>query len=366
MQDEAPPVPASPAQPQPALTSLSPRKTGLSRRRLLIGGVGLIGLSASATGAYAGAIEPSDLLVTRYALTPPNWPAGRKLTIAVIADLHAGGPHMTLPHIAHIVDTTNALHCDVVVLLGDFKAYYKFNFMPVDDPLWAGELGRLRAPLGVWSILGNHDWWHDLHGVRSALANARIPVLENDAVLLGPPGQKFWLAGIGDQLAHWIGRGRFRGVDDLPGTLARVHTDDPVVLLVHEPDIFTQVPHARRAHAGRSHPWRTDPRAVHLAAIRAVGLRCALRLRPHRRRQSAHDRVGRAWHQRHSGAPWRAAGNSARHARRLIRKTPVARRPKANGAGRRASAAVTVQFAKLSKALTQPDRERRRQRQLVR
>jgi hypothetical protein len=198
-------------------------KTGLSRRRLLIGSVGLIGLSASATGAYAGAIESSDLLVTCYALTPPNWPAGQKLTIAVIADLHAGGPHMTLPHIAHIVDTTNALHCDVVVLLGDFKASYKFNFMPVDDPLWAGELGRLRAPLGVWAILGNHDWWHDLHGVRSALANARIPVLENDAVLLGPPGQKFWLAGIGDQLAHWIGRGRFRGVDDLPGTLARVH-----------------------------------------------------------------------------------------------------------------------------------------------
>ena len=240
MQDEVPPVSTAPAQPQPALNSL--HKTGLSRRRLLIGSVGLIGLSASATGAYAGAIEPSDLLVTRYALTPPNWPAGQKLTIAVIADLHAGGPHMTLPHIAHIVDTTNALHCDVVVLLGDFKAFYKFNFMPVDDPLWAGELGRLRAPLGVWSILGNHDWWHDLHGVRSALANARIPVLENDAVLLGPPGQKFWLAGIGDQLAHWIGRGRFRGVDDLPGTLARVHTDDPVVLLVHEPDIFTQVP----------------------------------------------------------------------------------------------------------------------------
>jgi uncharacterized protein len=236
----------APAQTRPALNALPAgkigSKNGLSRRRLLIGSVGLIGLSASATGAYAGAIEPSDLLVTRCALTPPNWPAGQKLTIAVIADLHAGGPHMTLPHIAHIVDTANALHCDVVVLLGDFKAFYKFNFMPVDDPLWAAELGRLRAPLGVWAILGNHDWWHDLHGVRSALANARIPVLENDAVLLGPPGQKFWLAGIGDQLAHWISRGRFRGVDDLPGTLARVHTDDPVVLLVHEPDIFTQVP----------------------------------------------------------------------------------------------------------------------------
>jgi uncharacterized protein len=244
MEDEAPLVSSAPAQTRPALNSLPLRKTGngLSRRRLLIGGVGLIGLSASATGAYAGAIEPSDLLVTRYALTPPNWPAGQKLTIAVVADLHAGGPHMTLPHIAHIVDTTNALHCDVVVLLGDFKAFYKFNFMPVDDPLWAAELGRLRAPLGVWAILGNHDWWHDLHGVRDALADARIPVLENDAVLLGPPGQKFWLAGLGDQLAHWVGPGWFHGVDDLPGTMARVHTDDPVVLLVHEPDIFTQVP----------------------------------------------------------------------------------------------------------------------------
>jgi len=61
-------------------------------------------------------------------------------------------------------------------------------------------------------------------------------------MLLGAPGQKFWLAGIGDQLAHRLGHGRFRGVDDLPGTLARVHTDDPVLLLVHEPDIFPRVP----------------------------------------------------------------------------------------------------------------------------
>ena len=55
----------------------------------------------------------------------------------------------------------------------------------------------------------------------------RIPILENDAVLLGHAGQQFWLAGLGDQLAYRLGRGRFRGVDDLPGTLARVTTDDP-------------------------------------------------------------------------------------------------------------------------------------------
>jgi len=214
----------------------------LTRRRLITGAIGLVGLTASATAAYAAAIEPLGLLVTPYALTPPGWPSGRKLTITVIADLHAGGPDMTLPHVARVVDTANALNSDIVVLLGDFKAWYRFKTVAVDDALWSAELARLQAPLGVWAILGNHDWWHDLTGVRNALANVRIPLLENDAVLLGPPGRQFWLAGLGDQLAHWIGRGQFRGADDLPGTMARIKTDDPVLLLAHEPDIFVKIP----------------------------------------------------------------------------------------------------------------------------
>jgi uncharacterized protein len=242
-------VPATPAQ-----TAAVATHRGLSRRQLIAGGIGLIGLSASGTGAYAGAVEPTDLLVTPYTLTPPNWPAGQKLTITVIADLHAGGPHITLPQVARIVDTANALHSDLTVLLGDFRAHYKFPTEQVDDSLWGAELARLRAPLGVWSILGNHDWWFDIHGVRKALADAHIPVLENNAILLGEPGRKFWLAGIGDQLAHWIGPGRFRGMDDLPGTLSQIRTDDPVVLLVHEPDIFTRVPeHVALTLAGHTH-----------------------------------------------------------------------------------------------------------------
>jgi uncharacterized protein len=230
-------VPATSAQ-----TAALAAKPGLSRRQLIAGGIGLVGLSASATGAYAGVVEPTDLLVTPYIVTPPNLPAGQKLTVTVIADLHAGGPHITLPQIARIVDTANALHSDLIVLLGDYKAHYKLPLEPIEDALWGAELGRLRAPLGVWAILGNHDWWFDAHGVRKALADAHIPLLENDAVLLGASGRKFWLAGLGDQLAHWVGPGRFRGVDNLPGTLGQIRTDDPVLLLVHEPDIFPRVP----------------------------------------------------------------------------------------------------------------------------
>ncbi len=216
-------------------------KPRVTRRRVLTGAAGLLGLSAG-TAVYAAAIEPDGLVVTRYAPALPGWPAGRKLTITVIADLHAGGPDMQLGHIRRIVDRASALQSDIVLLLGDFIASYRFAITKVSDPVWAAELARLKAPLGTWAILGNHDWWHDLKGVRAALAGVNIPVLENDAVLLGPAGQRFWLAGIGDQLAIPLGHGRFRGVDDLPLTLSRITTDDPVLLMVHEPDIFPRVP----------------------------------------------------------------------------------------------------------------------------
>ena len=214
----------------------------VTRRRLLGAGLGVAGLAASSTAVYAGAIEPQGLIVTRYAPAPAAWPQGRKLTITAIADLHAGGPDMQIEHVRDIVARANALDADIIVLLGDFIAWYRFPYARVPDPLWAAELQKLSAPLGVWGILGNHDWWHDLRGVKGALAGVRIPVLQNEAVLLGPPGRKFWLAGLGDQLAYPLGHGRFFGVDDLPWTMTQIKTDDPVLLLAHEPDIFPRVP----------------------------------------------------------------------------------------------------------------------------
>jgi hypothetical protein len=214
----------------------------VTRRRLLATAAGALGASAASTALYAAAVEPQGLAVTRYAPAPAAWPADRKLSITVIADLHAGGPDMMLEHIREVVDTANSLKSDLIVLLGDYIARYRFATEQVSEAEWSAELARLHAPLGTWAILGNHDWWYDPARVRSALANARIPVLENKAVRLGGGGAPFWLAGIGDQLAFRLGHGRYRGVDDLAGTLAQIGTDDPVLLLVHEPDIFTRVP----------------------------------------------------------------------------------------------------------------------------
>lgn len=229
----------------------------ISRRRFLktlgISGAGVVGLSG-----YGFAIEPMwRLEVTRYRVTPVGWPRDLKLSIGVIADVHAGGPAMPIERIEGIVEQTNALKPDITVLLGDFAASHKFKLRSVRPEAWSAALAQLKAPLGVHAILGNHDWWDDLTAQRSGkgpvlgrrmLERSGIPVYENDATRLVKDGHRFWLAGLGDQLAFITSRRKkawrtFEGVDDLDGTLAKV-TDDtaPVILLAHEPDVFPRVP----------------------------------------------------------------------------------------------------------------------------
>ncbi|TIT29342.1 MAG: metallophosphoesterase, partial [Mesorhizobium sp.] len=219
----------------------------------LIGGSFLSMVSLS---AYAVGIEPMLLThVKRYFLTPPHWPADLKLRVVVLADIHACRPWMTPERIASLAEEANELKPDVIVMLGDFPAGTRLVSDWVDASEWAPALSGLKAPLGVWSILGNHDWWEDRAAQaagagptisRKALERVGIPVLENDVVRLEKDGHGFWLAGLADQLALRPGRawGRtdFKGLDDLDGTLAKVSDNAPIILLAHEPDIFPKVP----------------------------------------------------------------------------------------------------------------------------
>ncbi|MGA0530391.1 metallophosphoesterase [Hansschlegelia sp. KR7-227] len=232
----------------------------LITRRSLVAAAGAGFLASLSGGAYAGYIEPTVLLgVTTYDLTPPGWPADFPLDIAVVTDVHACEPYVPLARVARVVETVNALQPDLIVHLGDHEASHRFVQKRVPSTEWAAALADLSAPLGLYTILGNHDWWHNEIEIRSALDGARIRVMENEAELIEHRGRRFWLAGLGDQLAHWIGRGGFRGVDDLPGTMAKVTTDDPLLLLIHEPDAFVNVSQrvsltlAGHTHGGQIH-----------------------------------------------------------------------------------------------------------------
>ena len=229
----------------------------LSRRQFLKA-TGVATAGSIGFGGYAIA-QPWGLGVTRYRVSPPQWPSGLRVKLAVLADLHACEPWMGIDRIQGIVARTNALQPDCVLLLGDYVAGHRMSrySQAVPHKVWAGALAGLRAPLGVHAVLGNHDWWEDVAVQRRrcgptraglALQTAGIPVYQNDCVRLSKDSTGFWLAGLGDQWAfsakeHGPEQRRgYEGVDDLSRTLHHVGDDAPVILMVHEPDVFAQVP----------------------------------------------------------------------------------------------------------------------------
>ncbi|WP_237480544.1 metallophosphoesterase [Lichenibacterium dinghuense] len=198
-------------------------------------------------GAWAATGETMMTpLVRRYAVTAPRWPDGFTLRLGVISDIHACEPWMPAERVHAIAQQCNALEPDLVLLLGDFNAGHRLVSGPVMPGAWAEALSVLRAPLGTYAILGNHDWWHGpvpgmpggAEDVRRALRAIRVEVLENRAVPLSKGGHRFWLAGMLDLMS----RGRLAHVErivaDMDATLRQVVDDAPVVMLVHEPNAF--------------------------------------------------------------------------------------------------------------------------------
>jgi predicted MPP superfamily phosphohydrolase len=215
----------------------------ITRRHFVIG----LGTAATATlgfVGYAAAFEPRfRLVIKEWDLPTPRWPHAQPLRIVIVTDIHACRPWMPPERIRSIVERANALGGDIIVVLGDFVSGISERLRSgrVKAAEWGPALSGLSAPLGVHAILGNHDWWSDPEAVKVALSEAGIPVYQNRAVKI-EGAAPFWLAGTDSMVAHPLGRGRFRGADDLPGTLAQITDDAPAVLMAHEPDLFVQVP----------------------------------------------------------------------------------------------------------------------------
>jgi hypothetical protein len=183
--------------------------------------------------AWAFEIEPGMLVVRHLRMELPGWQSD--LRIAVLSDLHVGSPHVGLDKLRTIVERTNAENPALVVLLGDYViggpnrgGGIRGGGFVEPEPI-AEELKKLRAPLGVYAVLGNHDWWYDGERVGKALNDAGIELLENRAVHVG----HIWLAGIADLWTR---------DPDVAGTLGQVRGEEPVVLITHNPDIFPEVP----------------------------------------------------------------------------------------------------------------------------
>jgi predicted MPP superfamily phosphohydrolase len=189
-----------------------------------------LGLALAALGAWATVVEPDQLVVRPTTIPLGEWPAAWDgLRIAAIADVHAGSLYVGAEKLDRLSALTNAAHPDLVVLLGDYVSHRRPRAGVESPEAVARRLARLRAPLGVVAVLGNHDNWMDGPGFRRAFEAAGIRVLDNEVLRLERHGQPLWLAGIADALT---------GNPRVSETLARVPGGEPVVALTHNPDLF--------------------------------------------------------------------------------------------------------------------------------
>jgi uncharacterized protein len=183
---------------------------------------------------WAFVIEPSRLVLRETRITLPSWPANFKgLRIAVISDLHAGSPFITIEKIHHIVERTNAAQPDLILLPGDFVIQGVKGGSFMEPEVVASALKGLRARSGVFATLGNHDWWYDGPRVKKALENVGITTLENDAAMIEREGAAIWVVGISD---------KWEGNPDIASALARVGAGTPIIAFTHNPDIFPSIP----------------------------------------------------------------------------------------------------------------------------
>ena len=202
----------------------------------------------AATAVWALAVEPRRLVVRRQELRLRHWPAALDgMTLALLSDVHAGGLHMDADRVERVARRVQALEPDLVAVLGDV--------VDVGAPLTdddeaqpgpvAAILGRLRAPLGVVAVLGNHDWKAGGRRVARALDDAGLVVLENEAARLVDGDRELWVAGLADASER---------IPDVEGTLAQVPDGAPVLVFSHDPDVFPHVPdRAALTVAGHTH-----------------------------------------------------------------------------------------------------------------
>ncbi|PYS40905.1 MAG: metallophosphoesterase [Acidobacteria bacterium] len=179
-------------------------------------------------------IEPNRLVIQQATIQIDNWPKELSgLRIAMIGDIHTGGPFIDDNKLRKIVELTNQQHPDLIVLLGDYMSPNSWHSHRVEPEVTAAAMKNLRAPLGVYTVLGNHDWWYNGGKVRRAFEDNGIPVLDDEVAEIKWRDKSFWLAGLADLWTR---------PQHISETVAKVPPGTTVIALTHNPDIFPNLP----------------------------------------------------------------------------------------------------------------------------
>ena len=208
-------------------------------KRLALGAV--LAALALVWAGWLGAIR--DPVVVRYRIELAG--LQRPLRLVHLSDLHGSNWDMPQVRLNRIIDQANALRPDLVVITGDFHASKIWDPpMRLEDAL--RPLTRLHAPLGVWSVPGNHD---DPYWIRWVMRRFGLKLLAGALVDVGP------LQIVGSDDLN-VGNSPVEGVW---AAAALAQPGKPVIALVHEPDLWAMLPpQVGLLLAGHTHGGQID------------------------------------------------------------------------------------------------------------
>lgn len=188
-------------------------------RRLLLF-ITVIGLALYAFGFYTAQRDP---VIAAYRIEVPG--LARPMRIVQLSDSHASAIDMRPERLARVVAMMNARKPDLMLLTGDYVSGNPDSWNADETRAAIAPFAALRAPLGVFAVLGNHD---DPHRTAAAMAAARVRLLVGERVDIGPIS----LVGADDITAG------SPGVEAMRKAIRRAPTGKPIVVVVHEPDFF--------------------------------------------------------------------------------------------------------------------------------
>ena len=198
--------------------------------------------------------------VRRIKLAFPDLPdAFNGFTITQLSDIHSGS-FDNKAAVAYGVDLANRQHSDLFVFTGDLVN----NEAAEMDP-WIDTFSNLKAPMGQFSILGNHDYgdyiqWPDartkaenLESLKAVHKKIGFRLLLNERITLEKDGQRINLIGV----ENW-GKGGFAKYGDLQKAAAGLQKDSFNILLSHDPSHWEAevLPHPEKIHltlSGHTH-----------------------------------------------------------------------------------------------------------------
>jgi predicted MPP superfamily phosphohydrolase len=212
--------------------SVEERKKLLTRRTFMkAAGAAVIGVPL-----YAAEISRHEISIERHTIRLNRLPEQfHGLRIAQISDLHYAAYSEPF-FLREVVDHVNRLKPDVVVLNGDYvttEGFFSDQHTKGFAYKCAEILSKIECPLR-YAVLGNHDSTFAEPAVIDAFKIHQIPLLYNSFLPLERDGKRIWIAGTGDVVA---------GKMDLNKAVPPASRIDgePVILMVHEPDVLSHV-----------------------------------------------------------------------------------------------------------------------------